>query len=92
MTSVKQFLAETLLAMSDHGSVLISKAVHYFGLASVGGGVVIGLATDTVDRIMLPSVWHLSDWAAVVSIVGGLSFLIKNLVDLYFSIKNKGRK
>lgn len=92
MTSAKEFLIHVLTAMSDHGNAIASKAVHYFGLASLGGGFVMGAASDTASRIFTPEIWQLSDWAAVTSIVGGISFLIKNAVDTYFSIKNKGRK
>lgn len=92
MTGLKEFLAHLLTAMSDHGNALLSKAVHYFGLASVGGGAAIGVATDSIDRIASPAMWQLSDWAVVVSITGGITFIIKNLVDTYFKIKNKGKE
>lgn len=92
MTSVKELLVHLLTAMSDHGNALASKAVHYFGLASVGSGVAIGAATDTASRINNPDLWGLSDWAAVVSIVGGITFIIKNIVDAYFKVKNEGRE
>ncbi len=92
MTSAKELLTQLLMAISDHGNAIISKAVNYFGFASVGGGVVIGAATDTASRIASPEMWQLSDWAVIVSIVGGITFIIKNLVDTYFKIKNKGRE
>lgn len=93
MTSARELVIHALTAMSDHGNAIASKAVHYFGLASVGGGVVMGAASDTVSRITNPEIWQLSDWAAIVSIVGGITFIIKNVVDTYFNVKNsKERK
>jgi len=89
MTSVRELVFHLLTALSDHGNVLLSKVVHYFGLASVGTGVAIGAATNSMDRIMQPELWQLSDWAVIVSITGGITFIIKNLVDTYFTIKNK---
>lgn len=92
MTSAKELIVQALVGMSDHGNALLSKSVHYIGVASVGTGVSVGLATDTIDRIGNPALWSLPDWAAVVSIAGGISFLIKNAVDTYYKVKNKGRE
>lgn len=91
MTSIKEISLHLVTALSDHGNVLLSKIVHYFGLASIGTGVAIGAATNAMDRLMTPDLWQLSDWAVIVSITGGITFIVKNLVDLYFTIKNKGR-
>jgi len=79
-------------AISDHGNEIASKLVTWFGVASVGTGGVIGVANDTASRILDPSLWGLPDYAAIVAMCGGITLIIKNIVDVYFTIKNKGGK
>jgi hypothetical protein len=92
MTGLKHLLTGILMAVSEHGNILLHKGINWFGAISISAGVTLGAATDTASRIAQPDMWHLSDWAAVVSIAGGISFLVKNAVDVYFKIKNKGRE
>lgn len=81
-----------LTAISDHGNALLSKVTYYYGYASLGTGAVLATANQTLDRISEPSTWGIQDYAAVVAMVGGVTLIIKNLVDLYFTIINKGKK
>lgn len=92
MTGLKHFLTDVLMAISEHGNLLLHKGINWFGAISISAGVTLGAATDTASRIAQPEMWGLPDWAAVVSIAGGISFVIKNIVDAYFKIKNKGRE
>lgn len=79
------------MAISEHGNLILHKGINWIGAVSISAGATLAATTDTASRIFEPSLWQLPDWAAVVSMVGGLSFLIKNAVDIYFKIKNKGR-
>jgi hypothetical protein len=91
MSGLKHLISDLLIAISEHGNLIAHKFIHWFGVVSISAGATLGAATGTVERIYDPTLWTLQDWAAVVSMVGGLSFAIKNLVDAYFTAKNKGR-
>lgn len=92
MTGLKHLLTDILMAISEHGNIIAHKGINWLGAVSISAGVTLGAATDTASRIAEPAQWQMSDWAAVVSIAGGISFLIKNAVDIYFKVKNKGRE
>lgn len=79
-------------AISDHGNAIASKFITYFGMVSIGGGGVLGVANDTAQKIAEQQSFGLPDWAAVVSIVGGLCLIIKNGVDTYYTIKDRRAK
>ena len=81
-----------LHAISDHGNAIASKFITYFGMASIGGGGALGVANDTAQKIVEQQSFGLPDWAAVVSIVGGLCLIIKNGVDTYYTIKDRRAK
>lgn len=72
-------------AISDHGNIVASKALTFFGVTSVGGGLAGGVVSGTAHKIAESQAFGLPDWAAVVSIIGGLSLIIKNAVDVYYS-------
>lgn len=88
--SVFQNIIHTI---SDHGNVIASKVIMYFGIASVGTGGTLGVMNDTVQKVTgaESAAWGLADWAAVVSIAGGLSLIIKTIVDVYFKIRAERR-
>lgn len=75
--------------ISDHGNIIASKGVTYFGIASISVGGVSGAASGTVNKIIESQSFGLPDWAAVISIVGGLCLIIKNGVDTYYTIKDR---
>ena len=85
-------LGNVLHQISDHGNVIASKAITYFGLASIGGGGALGVANNTAQKVVLDQSFGLPDWAAVVSIVGGICLIIKTVVDTYYKIKNEREK
>jgi hypothetical protein len=77
--------------ISDHGNEIASKAITWFGVASVGTGAGIGVVNDSASKLLDPSSWGLAEYASIVAICGGLTLIIKNLVDVYFTIKNRGK-
>jgi hypothetical protein len=85
-------LSHLMHTISDHGNVIASKFITWVGVASVGTGGVIGVTQDTASRITDPSLWGLPDYAAVVAMCGGVTLIIKNVVDVYYTLKNKGAK
>ena len=78
-----------LHAISDHGNALASKLITYFGVVSIGGGGALGVTNGTASKIVESQSFGLPDWAAVVSIVGGLCLIIKNAVDTYYTLKDR---
>lgn len=80
---MKHHATELLMIISDHGNALASKVVNSIGAVSIGSGATLGAvavsAPQAVEQSSLPTI------AAVVSIVGGLTFVAKNLFDIYLS-------
>lgn len=84
-------VSHILHTISDHGNAIASKVITWVGVASVGTGATIGVANETASRIFDPSLWTLSDYAAIVAMCGGVTLVIKNVVDVYFTIRNRNR-
>lgn len=82
-------LNSILHTISDHGNTLASKVVTYYGLASIGTGGALGVASGTAEKVAQSQGLGLADYAAIVSIIGGVCLIIKNLVDVYFTIQEK---
>lgn len=82
-------LNNILHTISDHGNAVASKVVTYYGLASIGTGGALGVTSGTVDKVVQSQGLGLADYAAIVSIIGGVCLIIKNLVDVYFTIQEK---
>lgn len=82
-------ISNLLHTISDHGNVIASKVVTYFGVVSIGSGGALGVASGTAEKIAQQQAFGLSDWAAIVSIIGGLCLIIKNSVDTYYKIQEK---
>ena len=82
-------ISNILHAISDHGNSLVSKAVTYFGVVSIGGGGALGVASGTAEKIAQNQSFGLPDWAAIVSIVGGICLIIKNSIDAYYTIQDR---
>jgi hypothetical protein len=82
-------ISNILHAISDHGNALVSKAVTYFGVVSIGGGGALGVASGTAEKIAQNQSFGLPDWAAIVSIVGGICLIIKNSIDAYYTIQDR---
>ena len=76
-------------AISDHGNAVLSKFVTYFGVVSIGSGGALGVANGTASKVAQDQFLTLPDYAAIVSIIGGICLVIKNAVDIYYKIKEK---
>lgn len=81
-----------LHAISDHGNTIASKVITYFGFVSIGSGGALGVTNDTAQKIAESQSLGLPDWAALVSIVGGVCLIIKNAIDTYYTIKDRRSK
>lgn len=76
---------------SDQGNLLISKSIQWVGLTSVGTGGGLSAAKSS-GAISTQSAIELADIGIMVSIVGGATFIIKNIADIYFSYKKDKRE
>lgn len=86
---MKHSLIELLQMISDHGSALASKSVNIIGGLSVGSGATLGAVAASNPQIIEQS--SLPMIAAVVSIIGGITFIIKNLFDMYLSWRRRDK-
>lgn len=92
MSRISHIVNEFLHGISDAGNVIASKITTWFGVASISTGATLGVVNDTVDKIASsePAIWTLQDYAAIVAMIGGITLIIKNAVDIYFRVKSKG--
>jgi hypothetical protein len=78
--------------MSDAGNVIASKLTTWFGVASISTGATLGVVNDTAAKVAGSGVdWTIQDYAAIVALIGGVTLVIKNSVDIYYRIKSKGK-
>ena len=89
--SITHHLSDSLRYFSDIGNAAASKVTTWFGLASVGTGATLGVTNDTMEKVASGAEWGLPDYAALISIIGGLAFFIKVCVDIYYKIKSDGK-
>lgn len=86
---MKHHATELLMIISDHGNALASKVVNGVGALSIGSGATLGAvavsAPQAVEQSSLPTI------AAIVSIIGGLTFIAKNLFDVYLSWRKRDK-
>ena len=82
---MKHSLIEILTIISDHGNAFAAKFVNGLGAVSIGSGATLGAVAasspEIVEKSALPAI------AACVSIIGGLTFIAKNLFDIYLSYR-----
>ena len=92
MSKVIQIMSESLHWFSDAGNVIASKMVTWFGVASIGAGALLGATNDTVAEAACSGAeWGPTDYGAIVAIVGGVTLVIKNVVDVYYRVKSDGK-
>jgi hypothetical protein len=92
MSKLSHIVSDLLHGMSDAGNVIASKITTWLGVASISTGATLGVVNDTAAKVAGSGVeWTLQDYAAVVAVVGGITLVIKNLVDIYYRIKSKGK-
>lgn len=92
MIKPSQLVNELLHGISDAGNVIASKITTWFGVASISTGATLGVVNDTVAKVSgSGGEWTLQDYAAVVALVGGITLVIKNVVDIYYRVKSDGK-
>ena len=79
--------------ISDHLNILINKFYVVFGWSGIGIGATLGLVNDTASKVLEQGAapWTLPDYAAVVSMVAGLTVILKNLVDFWLNWRKVSR-
>jgi hypothetical protein len=87
---MKHALTDLLMLISDHGSIVASKIVNSIGALSIGSGVTLGAVAVSAPQVVsqqsaLPTI------AAAVSIIGGLTFIAKNLFDMWLSWRKRDK-
>jgi len=84
-------LSELMMVISDGGNVVAAKFVNGLGAVSVGSGVTLGAVASSIPQDQ--SFWtsNLPVIAATVSILGGLTFIAKNLFDMWLAYRKKDK-
>lgn len=77
--------------ISDHGNAALSKGIQWFGLTSIGTGGGLSAAKQT-GVIASEKGLELADYGIIVSIIGGVTFIIKNIADIYFTHRKNKRE
>jgi len=78
-------IEQMLMLISDHGNVLAAKIVNSIGAVSIGSGLTIGAVSASIP--VTSETNNLPMIAACVSIFGGLTFIAKNIFDIYLAYK-----
>lgn len=77
-----------LNALSDHADSLLSKVIHYSGIAAVSGTVTNGAINKTfTERLTTPDLWSIQDFCAIVGMFVALTLMVQAMVNIYLSIK-----
>ena len=81
-------ISQMAMTISDHGNALVSKIIHGTGLISIGtiGGAKIA------EKSGISQGNPLEDWALCISMTGGVLFIVKLCVDIYYSRKRNKRE
>lgn len=77
--------------MSDNSHVILNKFINGFGAVSLGAGATLGAVATSIPADQ--SFWqsNLPLIAGIVSIIGGLTFIAKNMFDMYLSWRKKDK-
>lgn len=86
---MRDFFHHLAVTISDHGNAAISKGLQYFGVVGSSVGGTTWVATKGAAE---HSGMTLSDWGAIVGIIGGLTLILKNGVDMYFAYQRNKRE
>lgn len=84
-------LPEMMMVISDSGNVFAAKFINGLGAVSVGSGVTLGAVATAMPNDQ--SFWtsNLPIIAATVSILGGLTFIAKNLFDMWLAYRKRDK-
>jgi high-affinity nickel permease len=77
--------------MSEHQDPILSGLINKLGIASIsigGASAVSKVAVETKNEAWLT----ITDVAGIVSIIGGFVFIIKLIVDMYYTRKKDRRE
>lgn len=83
-------VSDFAMLISDHGNAALSKGIQWAGLVSVGTGGGLSIAKQQ-HVIESQAMLTLADWGIIISMIGGATFIIKNLADLYFAYRRDKR-
>lgn len=96
MQNITNLIHKAAITISDHGNVVASKSLQYFGIGGSSVGGATWFASNTKGGALVVSSaeqgWGLSDWGAMVGIVGGITLILKNGIDIYFAHKRNKRE
>lgn len=89
MQKLTDTIHQFAITISDHGNAAVSKGLQWFGVSGSSVGVASGVAkmSETSESVM-----SMSDWGAIVGIIGGATLIIKNGVDIYFAHQRNKRE
>lgn len=92
MSRASHLINNLLHWISDAGNVIAAKITTWFGVASISTGATLGVVNDTAAKVAGSGAeWTLQDYAAVVAVVGGITLVVKNVVDIYYRVKSDGK-
>lgn len=91
MSKATEYLQNLMIMITDQGNVALSKGIQYTGLTSIGVGGGLSVA-QSGKSIQSEAMMTLADWGIVISIIGGATFIIKNIADIYFSYRRAKRE
>ncbi len=86
---MKHQLTDLLMIISDHGNAFAAKFINGLGAVSIGSGATLGAVAvsspQVIEQSSLPTI------AATVSIIGGLTFIAKNIFDMYLAWRKRDK-
>lgn len=91
MSRASDYIQHLAVLISDQGNAALSKGIQYTGLVSVGTGGGLSIAKQN-SIIESEQMLTLADWGIVISIIGGVTFIIKNVADVYFAYRKSKRE
>ena len=90
MSRASDYLQQLAMLISDQGNAALSKGIQWTGLVSVGTGGGLSIAKQH-HVIESQAMLTLADWGIVISIIGGVTFIVKNIADIYFAYRKAKR-
>lgn len=88
---MREVIHDLAIAISNHGNAALSKSLQYFGVGGSSVGAVSFLSKSEVVQEQVGVGMTLSDWGGIVGILGGITLIVKNSVDVYFASKKDKR-
>lgn len=77
-----------MIALTSIPLGVIGPIVDRVGFASIAGmaGIKTAVAAGAIE---VTNNWGLADTAIVISMIGGLTFIVKNIVEIYITYKKR---